>query len=553
MNRSRVTADLASHGNIFVDIANDRVGIGSTIPTDKVDIDGGFKLHDRSGFDNHITYGTNPPTITFPSGNPANLAKTPTLVFGDRTSGGDFKIYQDFYSLHMRHFGPSGLHIGSVASHIQISGSNGSNNTQASIRIDAGANEGVKLYSGGTQRFETVGYGVTVLGTTETQELNVTGVTTTSDDINLANNKKVKFGTMGFQIYQNTSPSNNAIIQQSAAGQFLRLITNGGALSIESDYVSLRNSTNSTQTAIFDADGKTSLYHNSNLKFTTESNGVNVTGNLVADCINSIDPDSYTNHFITGAIQDGSGWSAQGIAFGQGTGKMAAFGVSNSLYMAHGDGSNANSLTTFMEVSNAGRVKLHYNGSGKFETSSTGINVTGDITCTSDLILDSTNTDYPRITLHSNASGIRKYAIINGQGWNFLSVTPDVFAAVRGVGNIEFRLAKIDPYGNCTQGVTRTFSNLTNGARNNVKELIQWDPTRYMNVWVVKSIENFSEDGNIVLGFAQFPNQLSSDPETDGIVIRHNYCGSIESASSNYGHSFNGIYTKYYKTRQGRK
>ena len=47
-----------------------------------------------------------------------------------------------------------------------------------------------------------------------------------------------------------------------------------------------------------------------------------------------------------------------------------------------------------------------------------GLDVTGDINCTSDLILDSTNTDYPRITLHSNATGIRKYAIINGQGWN---------------------------------------------------------------------------------------------------------------------------------------
>ena len=40
MNRSRVTGDLASHGNIFADIANDRVGIGSTIPTQKLDVTG---------------------------------------------------------------------------------------------------------------------------------------------------------------------------------------------------------------------------------------------------------------------------------------------------------------------------------------------------------------------------------------------------------------------------------------------------------------------------------------------------------------------------------
>ena len=38
MNRSRKTADLASHGNIFVDIANDRVGIGSTIPGTKLQL-----------------------------------------------------------------------------------------------------------------------------------------------------------------------------------------------------------------------------------------------------------------------------------------------------------------------------------------------------------------------------------------------------------------------------------------------------------------------------------------------------------------------------------
>ena len=116
--------------------------------------------------------------------------------------------------------------------------------------------------------------------------------------------------------------------------------------------------------------------------------------------------------------------------------------------------------------------------------------------------------------------------------------TPLCFAEYAGDANIEFRLAKIDPDGNCTQGVTRTFSSLTNGARNNVKSLIQWDPERYMNVWVVKTIEQFDPDGGIVLGFAQFPNQLFSDPETDGIVVRHNYCGSIETASSNAGRTY---------------
>ena len=44
MNRSRVTADLTSHGNIFVDIANDRVGIGSTIPGQKLSLPDSAKI-----------------------------------------------------------------------------------------------------------------------------------------------------------------------------------------------------------------------------------------------------------------------------------------------------------------------------------------------------------------------------------------------------------------------------------------------------------------------------------------------------------------------------
>ena len=113
--------------------------------------------------------------------------------------------------------------------------------------------------------------------------------------------------------------------------------------------------------------------------------------------------------------------------------------------------------------------------------------------------------------------------------------TPSVFAEYAAATNIEFRLAKVDPDGNCTEGVTRTFSSLTYNARNNVKELIQWPPQNYLNVWVVRTIENFSEDGGKILGFAQFPDQLFSNSQTDGIVVCYDYCGSIESASANYG------------------
>jgi hypothetical protein len=40
MNRSRQSANLVSDNNIFVDIDNDRVGIGTTNPTTKLDVSG---------------------------------------------------------------------------------------------------------------------------------------------------------------------------------------------------------------------------------------------------------------------------------------------------------------------------------------------------------------------------------------------------------------------------------------------------------------------------------------------------------------------------------
>tara|TARA_B100001939_G_scaffold179672_1_gene154955 strand:- start:1891 stop:3444 length:1554 start_codon:yes stop_codon:yes gene_type:complete len=43
-NKTRKTSNLVSDNNIFVDISNDRVGIGSTQPTAKLDVDGGLNV-----------------------------------------------------------------------------------------------------------------------------------------------------------------------------------------------------------------------------------------------------------------------------------------------------------------------------------------------------------------------------------------------------------------------------------------------------------------------------------------------------------------------------
>ena len=111
--------------------------------------------------------------------------------------------------------------------------------------------------------------------------------------------------------------------------------------------------------------------------------------------------------------------------------------------------------------------------------------------------------------------------------------TPAPFAAVAANCNIEFRLATIDPNGECTDGINRVYSALTAEARNNVKALSYWNSQNYFNIWVVKSIEHTSNIGGITLGYAQFPQ--GGLMSTDGIVLRHDYVGSIEAASQQVG------------------
>jgi len=44
MGKSRESANLVSDNNIFVDVSNDRVGIGSTIPTSKLSVTGDARV-----------------------------------------------------------------------------------------------------------------------------------------------------------------------------------------------------------------------------------------------------------------------------------------------------------------------------------------------------------------------------------------------------------------------------------------------------------------------------------------------------------------------------
>ncbi len=85
---------------------------------------------------------------------------------------------------------------------------------------------------------------------------------------------------------------------------------------------------------------------------------------------------------------------------------------------------------------------------------------------------------------------------------------------------IEFRLAQLDPNGNCTSGITRTVSDLTSIGDHQVKSLIHWPPNKYLNVYICAEAASLA-------GHALLPSAADTIPEWDGIVMQHSYIGTI--------------------------
>lgn len=97
--------------------------------------------------------------------------------------------------------------------------------------------------------------------------------------------------------------------------------------------------------------------------------------------------------------------------------------------------------------------------------------------------------------------------------------------------DVEFCLAKKDPLGKCTNGIIRINSPLSNHQtyqRAQLKQLSYWDNARYLNMYVVKNINN----GSGILGYSSFPGGPANE---DGIVVRHDFFGKIGTAASSLG------------------
>ncbi len=157
----------------------------------------------------------------------------------------------------------------------------------------------------------------------------------------------------------------------------------------------------------------------------------------------------------------------------------------------------------------------------------------------------------------SQAQVNSQIAILNadyaGTGLNSGNV-PSVFASLKSNTNISFCLAQKAPNGStmAEPGIdrinaqTKGFSNPTGSTKwtqnyinNNIKPNTIWDPTKYMNIWIVPCIWDASSSSCGILGYATFPvgsalTGLSGlgTSTTDGVVVGYNFFGNTGTASS---------------------
>ena len=173
MTRARNSANLASHGNLFVDITNDRTGIGSVVPAQNLHVAG------TAGFHADVTFtGDLYNTSWDRSDNSLKFVDGAKAKFG---TSQNLQIYYD----------GSSYITNSTAGHIIIKTINGGSDINLECADDFFVKTGVtqnsiiardsgqvELFYSGNEKFETTAYGTNTTGTAVNDGLVVAGVAT---------------------------------------------------------------------------------------------------------------------------------------------------------------------------------------------------------------------------------------------------------------------------------------------------------------------------------------------------------------------------------------
>ena len=235
-------------------------------------------------------------------------------------------------------------------------------------------NGSVELYYDNSLKFETTGAGATVYGTTQTQQLNVSGVSTFASDVSFSDDVKALFG----------DGSDLEIYHDGGNASYIRDVGTGN-LNIDSTGGNIQIRVNTNESAIVaKQDGAVDLYYDNSKKLATTSGGVTVTGTVTADGL-SLGDTEYANFGADDDLQIGHvGGSFNNI---QGSAELRLQSASQIQLKEHG------TSEVFANFIADGAVELFHDAVKKFETTGIGVSVVGvgstaTITGPANLVID---------------------------------------------------------------------------------------------------------------------------------------------------------------------
>ena len=322
--------------------------------------------------------------------------------------------------------------------------------------------QGVQLYYDGSKKLETTSSGVSVTGNITTTgqlfssyaTLTAVNPTLTFSDSNNDPDYTINVNSGVLKITDSTNSADRLVVNsdgniqipadnkklQIGASQDLEIFHNGSAsvikdngtgnLQIAGSTIQLTNAAIDENLLIASPNGSIKLLYDNAEKLETTSAGISVTGtstfggSLIMGADNSYDIGSgaarVRNMFMyqtldfldTGKIQMGNSDDLQiyhdgsNSAIQNATGTLFLYGGSNRIRIRPENGENS-----IVAIPN-GAAELYYDNSKKLETSSTGVDVTGEVRSTGNMRIQSA---YPRFYL-TDTDNNDDYSLINNNG-----------------------------------------------------------------------------------------------------------------------------------------
>lgn len=152
----------------------------------------------------------------------------------------------------------------------------------------------------------------------------------------------------------------------------------------------------------------------------------------------------------------------------------------------------------------------------------------------------------------SDATIINALAQINNDFARQGSDTGTIYAAFKSLyinSDIVFMLARKDPSGSCTNGIVHHYNTNTNWVQSAYPYPYTWNPTKYLNIYIVKEIcptaPNCSTSGGTIVGYTYKPGTWTTGSSRDAIVYNYQFLSGTQARSLSHeiGHWLNLSHT----------